>query len=344
MEPLRLFRRRRGPALRRDRAGRLSQPSRLGAGLLWGLAAALLLGGCAETRLAVHTAKAIASDEPKRAASGATYKVGNPYQINGVWYYPREQPDYDETGIASWYGDPFHGRQTANGETYDMNALTAAHPTLPLPTNVRVTNLENGRSIIVRVNDRGPFVNGRLIDMSRRGAQLLGFHEKGTAKVRVSALEAATVNGVSVLPKPETTAEERTALPAAPPGEVAAARLAPPPGGRAAPPREVQRQPAPQPVQIAAPPPPQPSEHIVVVPVRPSSIFVQAGAFTRYDNANRLSAQLSPYGPSRVSRVLVDGVEFFRVRVGPLDSVERADQTLQQLIASGRTDARIVVD
>lgn len=121
------------------------------------------------------------------------YKVGAPYQINGVWYRPAENFRYRKTGVASFYGGEtrgvdFHGRTTANGETYDMHALTAAHPTLPLPTLVSVTNLENGRSIVVRVNDRGPFVNGRIIDVSRRAAQDLGFERQGTANVRVEVL------------------------------------------------------------------------------------------------------------------------------------------------------------
>jgi rare lipoprotein A len=121
------------------------------------------------------------------------YKVGAPYQINGVWYQPAENFRYRKTGVASFYGGEargvdFHGRTTANGETYDMHALTAAHPTLPLPTLVSVTNLENGRSIVVRVNDRGPFVDGRIIDLSRRAAQELGFERQGTASVRVEVL------------------------------------------------------------------------------------------------------------------------------------------------------------
>ena len=93
--------------------------------------------------------------------NAGVYKVGQPYQVDNVWYYPREQPDYDETGIASWYGPTFYGRHTANGEMYDGNALTAAHKTLPMPVNVRVTNLDNGKSLIVRVNDRGPYARGR---------------------------------------------------------------------------------------------------------------------------------------------------------------------------------------
>ncbi|MGH6980426.1 MAG: septal ring lytic transglycosylase RlpA family protein, partial [Stellaceae bacterium] len=117
--------------------------------------------------------------------SPGTYKVGKPYQIDGIWYYPREDWSYDETGIASWYGEQFHGRYTADGEIFNLNDMTAAHRTLPMPVVVRVTNLENGRSIKLRVNDRGPYARGRIIDVSRRAAQMLGFEGQGTAKVRV---------------------------------------------------------------------------------------------------------------------------------------------------------------
>ncbi len=121
-------------------------------------------------------------------ASQGYYKVGRPYEINGVTYTPAWDPNYDETGIASWYAGEFTGEPTANGELYDPNQLTAAHRTLPLPSLVRVTNLDNGRALIVRINDRGPYAQNRIIDMSRRSAQLLGFEQKGTAKVRVEVL------------------------------------------------------------------------------------------------------------------------------------------------------------
>jgi len=117
------------------------------------------------------------------------YKVGVPYQIRGVWYYPKEDFSYNRTGIASWYGHPFHGRTSASGERYDMEAMTAAHKTLPMPSLVEVTNLENGRTTVLRVNDRGPFVSGRIIDVSRAAARRLGFKGNGIAKVRVRILE-----------------------------------------------------------------------------------------------------------------------------------------------------------
>lgn len=126
---------------------------------------------------------------------GGYYKIGKPYTIDGVKYYPREDRRYNEVGIASWYGAKFHGRYTSNREIYDMDALTAAHPTLPMPSYVRVTNLENGRRLVVRVNDRGPYANNRIIDLSRRSAELLGIKGKGTGRVRVTYIGKAPLNG-----------------------------------------------------------------------------------------------------------------------------------------------------
>lgn len=120
------------------------------------------------------------------------YKVGKPYEIKGVKYYPQEYDHYKEIGLASWYGDDFHNKKTANGEIFNMNEMTAAHKTLPLPSIVRVTNLENGRSVIVRVNDRGPFVDNRLIDMSKKAADALGFKHKGVMSVKVELLKKET--------------------------------------------------------------------------------------------------------------------------------------------------------
>lgn len=113
------------------------------------------------------------------------YKVGKPYVINGVTYVPAEDPGYDKVGMASWYGTDFHGKQTANGELFDMHGISAAHPTLPLPSYVHVTNLRNGRTMLVRVNDRGPYKPGRIVDLSHRTAQLLGFDGQGVTEIRV---------------------------------------------------------------------------------------------------------------------------------------------------------------
>ncbi len=120
------------------------------------------------------------------------FKVGNEYQVEGISYVPQNYEDFEETGVASWYGDDFHGKLTANGETYNMETLTAAHPTLPLPSMVKVTNLRNSKSVVVRVNDRGPFAKERIIDVSERAAEMLGFKDKGTTEVKVELLRSET--------------------------------------------------------------------------------------------------------------------------------------------------------
>ena len=144
-----------------------------------------MLFGCSETTFLINSAKRIGSwgDEP-------LYKVGNPYKINGKWYYPAVDYQYDEIGIASWYGPGFHGRSTANGEVFDQNKISMTHRTLPMPSIVKVTNLENGLVLDkVRINDRGPFARNRIIDLSKKAAEELGFIKNGVAKVRVEILE-----------------------------------------------------------------------------------------------------------------------------------------------------------
>lgn len=156
---------------------------------------------------------------------GGRYQVGNAYSIGGKVYQPEENPFYAETGLASWYGGNFQGRMTANGEVFDAAALTAAHPTLPLPSYVRVTNLANDRSVVVRVNDRGPYSGSRLIDVSERAADMLGFRWRGTTKVRVEYVRRAPIDGDDT---PFLLASYRTDSSVAPMGpEFAVAATAP---------------------------------------------------------------------------------------------------------------------
>lgn len=199
----------------------------------------LLLAGCAS-----HN-----GGGPPVAGEG-TYRVGRPYEVHGVWYHPAVDYNYDHTGVASWYGEEFEGRLTANGEIFDLNRLTAAHTTLPMPSIIQVTNLENGRSLQLRVNDRGPFADGRLIDVSRRAAQLLGFEHRGTTLVRVKVLKSESIAAAE-----EAMHGSGEVLVAAAPEAVAAAPP-PPPARRAAPPIA----PAYAPRAVAAPPPPQVAE------------------------------------------------------------------------------------
>lgn len=132
-----------------------------------------------------------ATPEPQRPG----YKIGPPYTIGDRTYVPAEDPNYDAVGIASWYGQGFHGGPTASGETYDQDAMVAAHPTLPMPSYVLVTNLRNGRTVMVRVNNRGPYKDGRIIDLSRKAAELLGFAGHGLTQVRVKYAGRAPLDG-----------------------------------------------------------------------------------------------------------------------------------------------------
>lgn len=323
----------------------MSRMARLAAILMSGT----VLSGCAEMNLFGHMTKsAFGDDPPPPAASAATnYKIGKPYQVAGVWYYPQEDFSYDETGIASWYGPNFHAKLTANGETFDQNAVTAAHKTLQMPAVARVTNLENGRSIIVRINDRGPFVNGRILDLSRRSAQLLGMEGQGTAKVRVQVLAEESRILAGKL-KPDSAGNEPKVASAAPRGSVQAESLPPPPGVKNGDNGQVVVASSAKPTQrgmtadavekeIAG-------QQVQSVPVHATNIYVQAGSFGRHDNANRMVARLSGVGKASLQQVNLQGKTLFRVRLGPIASVEEADRVLDSVIAAGAQDARVVVD
>lgn len=148
-----------------------------------------------ESKWGVSASRRVAGHSDYIPKGGGVYKVGSPYQVGGRWYNPREQADYDRIGVASWYGSDFHGRKTANGETFDMHALTAAHPTLPMPSYAYVTNVANNRTILVRINDRGPYVGERMIDLSKRSADTLGLLKGGTGRVRVRYAGPAPLDG-----------------------------------------------------------------------------------------------------------------------------------------------------
>lgn len=178
-------------------SGRMARLARL----LAVAAAALALASCSGTTSKVDPKWGVSASarvvEPGTPVpkGGGVYRVGKPYQVGGRTYTPEEDPNYKAEGLASWYGDAFHGRYTANGEIFDMETITAAHPTMPLPSYARVTNLRNKKSIVVRVNDRGPYVGNRVIDLSVKTARLLDFHGQGVARVRVEYIGRAPLAG-----------------------------------------------------------------------------------------------------------------------------------------------------
>jgi rare lipoprotein A len=308
------------------------------------LATSLLLSGCGGGPQSAPDSYQVKENVP--APSAGAYKVGKPYQINGVWYYPSEDFSYDETGIASWYGPDFHGKYTANGDVFDQNGLSAAHRTLPMPSIVRVTNLENGRSIEVKVNDRGPFAHGRILDLSKHAAELLGMDLQGTARVRVQIMADESRQLALQLKSGDTQPIE-----AAPRVAVQAESLPPPKGKTEEAPRK-RRSATPAPIPaapvVAATPIDEnqvlANQTVQQVAPRTTQIYIQAGAFSRFDNANRVNAALKGVGNPAISQVQTAKGSMFRVRLGPLPTVADADALLEKVIASGYPDARVVVD
>ncbi|QQR68785.1 MAG: septal ring lytic transglycosylase RlpA family protein [Alphaproteobacteria bacterium] len=345
-----------------------------------------LRGGLVRHARAVLTASLLltltACDTPggvggSGGAGRGAWRVGEPYQINGMWYTPREDYTYDQTGVASWYGPGFNGRMTANGEIYDENEITAAHPTLPMPSLVRVTNLGNSRSVVVRINDRGPFKEGRMIDLSRRGAQLLGFEQSGTARVRVQIMAqesraiadaarkagSAQPDGPMVAAAPRTAVQSQVLAPPPPSAGAMVARSVPaavvappsvpvvsdipsvsaddldlPEAPLAASPARVLKLPSkPRSMTTAAQPAPKAS-------ASKDGYFIQAGSFSDSGNANRFGQRLGHMGAVDVARTQVGGRTFYRVRLGPFSSMNQAQSLLPRVKAAGGDGARIVTD
>jgi rare lipoprotein A len=268
--------------------------------------------------------------EPPRG--GGRYHVGKPYKVAGRWFNPREQPNYDATGPASWYGEDFHRRMTSNGEWFNMNDLTAAHPTLPLPSYVKVTNLDNAREVVVRVNDRGPFVGPRIIDMSKHAAEVLGFKEKGKTKVRVQYIGTAPLNDqgahlAAMNRELQNGTPLKAMIAAADRGEttlVAAVTGQMPPAE------------APPQIVLTAAPAPQATE-----PLK-GNYYIQVGSFSDAGYAETARADLANVWPVQVIAASAPGGEVYHVRIGPIAGETDAKTALQDAVDHGHPDAHLI--
>ena len=302
----------------------------------------LMMPGCSSLELAVDLYKKQTRDTVERSVvSAPRYKVGNPYKVGGVWYYPERNLTYDETGIGSWYGDEFAGKLTANGEIFDPELVTAAHKTLPMPSVVRVTNLENGKSLVVRINDRGPFVAGRIIDLSREAARRIGYEEDGLARVRVQVLaeqslrleklakngEFPSVDGTRTTAMPEVVAAAKPKVNLTAKSNTGRSAYSSNNGQSALDLLSQSRV----------------GEVISVAPVT-TQIWVQVGAFHSESSAASVLAQIETLGNGEISPLLKAGQTLHRVRLGPVQTVSEADKLLGGVMNIGFSGARIVVD
>ena len=322
------------------------------------LAVVLLAAGsvtaCMTPEYAVRAPVARIAPEPHARAAptpGGHYKTGDPYQVGGIWYVPHEQPDYDQTGIASWYGDAFQMKATANGEIFDLNQFSAAHTTLPLPSMVEVTNLANGRKLTVRVNDRGPFVGGRIIDLSHAAARELGYDRQGTARVRVRYVGPAPLGGPeagvryakatppayaqarSVRPADEEIFAAATPMPLAPVGSASRRGL------------QVEVKPLvapPEPVSVSTLTPLARAARSDAFVEETGVYRIQAGAFADRAHARRAADQLSAQGVATIEPFDRGGTTLYRVMLpGPTDEAE-AYALRDKVAGSGFSDARVV--
>jgi rare lipoprotein A len=290
--------------------------------------------------------------EPSTRYSG--YRVGKPYQARGVWYYPKDQPNYDEVGIASWYGEQFHNKFTADGEVFDMNMPSAAHKTLPLPSLVEVTNLTNGKTVILRVNDRGPFVDGRIIDLSKAAAFELGFMGQGLTKVRVRYVGRA-LDPPGVKSTPDWLDQNRQQI-------AAAAPPAPPPAKLQAPVKAAQANLRETPVRTASNTrassvvstqklpdvdnllsPSNASAPAQAASAARATYEMQTGAFPTYDSAERFALSLTGSGlPEVQTSTGGAGQAVYRVVVHGLANPAEAAAVQAQASALGAPQAAIV--
>lgn len=295
------------------------------------------------------------------AKGDGVYKLGKPYKVNGVWYFPAENPRYDEIGFATRYPKSFQGQRTANGEIYSKDLLTACHKTLPLPSIVQVTNLANNKAIVLRINDRGPFVNDRLLDISDKAATLLEFPEEGPVKVRVEVLSQESKTAASalhqaekaVLPAqayPPAIAKDPSAMAPVVQNNEAVVTMETTPVAEEAAESLFDEAPAPQQAEAPAPtPPPAPPSAAApaMAPVEQISVptkeyYVQAGMFGNAENAQKLSTKLSSVGMVESNPVTVNGRSLQRVRVGPFSSLEEAKRALGQ-VKQTVPDARLIL-
>ena len=277
--------------------------------------------GCSEATFLVNSAKRLGTwgDE-------SIYKIGTPYKINGKWYYPAVDYDYEEIGIASWYGPGFHGKKTANGEIFDQNKVSAAHRTLPMPSVVRVTNLDNGKVLPkVRINDRGPFAGNRIIDLSKKAAKELGFVNRGIARVKVEILENESREHALVNSDRKITKVESAEI-----KEIKKTEIV----------NNFEKEQI-NTNKVKFLKNEDSSDKNSILTDKP--LAIQVGAFTDHRNAKSLTQRLSNF-QAYIERTFVNNKYLYRVRIGPIDNLNLAENIKKKLFELGYTASHLIVN
>ncbi|MDC3096699.1 septal ring lytic transglycosylase RlpA family protein [Alphaproteobacteria bacterium] len=303
-----------------------------------------LLASCTSVELAANLGKKVLFKKNQLKNTNAIYKIGNPYVVDGKRYYPKKNLNYDEKGIASWYGPKFHGKVTANGEIFNQYELTAAHKTLPIPSAVKVTNLKNNKSLIVRINDRGPFVNDRIIDLSYQSAKKLNLLSAGTGFVRVQILRSESIFLEKLAKKnqfPEIADIKKITTP--PINQVNYTNVSIKKIGEnnlnhnnnlSSKNYKISKN-----IEEA-----KNKTEALKINGKKYKIWVQIASFSNRKSANILKTKFNSFKNININKVNINGKTFFRVRVGPFKNIKETKRIYNFLINEGMEGTKIFVE
>ena len=288
----------------------------------------ILIQGCTSSvEIAANLGKKyIIPKEEKKIMQKPIYKIGMKYNVDGKYYYPKKNLSYNKTGIASWYGPKFHGKLTANGEIYNQYALTAAHKTLPLPSAVKVTNLKNNKSLVLRINDRGPFVNDRIIDLSSKAADILGLKKEGTGLVRVQILKDKSLLLEKLAKKgsfPEIADLKRAELPSIIIPNKVTVKI-----------KDTKNQ------KVIS----KKLNYNLKNSNKEYKIYIKLASFSTKKNAEIMKKKISYIDNVKIYKIYKMNRTLYQVKAGPFSSVEKVDQLHSLLLQKGMQGAKIIIE
>ena len=292
------------------------------------LTIAILIQGCTSSvEVAANLGKKyLIPKEEKKRVQRPIYKIGKKYNVGGKYYYPKKDLKYNKTGIASWYGPKFHGKLTANGEIYNQYALTAAHKTLPLPSAVKVTNLKNNKSLVLRINDRGPFVNDRIIDLSSKAADMLDLKREGTGLVRVQILREKSLYLEKLAKQgsfPEISDLKETELPNITIPNKASVNI-----------KDTKNQ------KIIS----KKINYNLKNLNKEYKIYIKLASFSSNKNAEIMKKKVSYIDKVKIYKIYKINRTFYQVKAGPFSSVEKVDVLHSLLLQKGMQGAKIIIE